>query len=1081
MNGLFSAVDLEVADTCDRPGFRLQRLELFNWGTFDARVWSLVLDGANGLLTGDIGSGKSTIVDAVTTLLMPAKRISYNKAAGADTRERTLRSYVLGHHKSERVEATGQSRPVGLRAPGSYSVLVGVFGNDGYDETVSLAQVFWVTEQNTGQPERFFAVADRELTISKDFADFGTDIPPFKRRLRNDGIRVHDSFPEYSRDFRRHLGIESDQALELFHQTVSMKSVGDLNDFVRTHMLERLDTERTINDLVEHFDDLTRAHSAVRQAREQLGALEPLLSDCDHYDALADQITNLEAERRAVPVWVAHAKSLLLDSRLSQLLGDIEANEIALGRQSAELSNLRDSLGRLELERAGIDNGRLAALAEEIRRAEAEQRRRRERAERYDELVTELGLEPVESPEQFSVRANALPALVEALRTRHATSEKSRSALDVADARLRERAGVLNEEIRSLRRRRSSIPASNLVLRERLCHDTGLTDVDVPFAGELISVRPDEAEWEGAAERVLHGFGVSLLVHDREYAAVSDWVDAHQLRSRFVYFRVSASTTGQPNDTPFASTQLLHKLELADSPFRTWLAHELESRADHECVESTEQFRRTPKAVTLAGQIKTRGGRHEKDDRFDIGDRSRYVLGWNNERKIDVLLTEAADLHREQSRIGLELTDVGYELTSLSKHESYAAELDRSRWDDIDWRTPVKQIAALQAEQSALESSVELAELSARITDTTTQIDAAENASDELKERLGGLRNQAEIVQDQIEDCAHILEAAEPDDSRWFDTIAARVASALDNAAAADREGRSVTALVTGEVEAAQKSQNQAASKAIGRMRDFRLAYPVETQEFDDSMAAADEYRTLQARLATDDLPRFEAKFKEYLNTNTIRDIAGFQARLNQERTTINERIDLINDSLIGIDYNPDRFIRLELNATTNIEVRQFRDDLRACTEGSLSGADSEQYSEQKFEQVRRLIERFRGRDEQSQQDRDWTRRVTDVRNWFVFSASERNRADESEYEHYNDSGGKSGGQKEKLAYTILAASLAYQFKLEWGPARSRTFRFVVIDEAFGRGSDASTRFALELFGRLGLQLLIVTPCRRST
>ena len=28
-----------------------------------------------------------------------------------------------------------------------------------------------------------------------------------------------------------------------------------------------------------------------------------------------------------------------------------------------------------------------------------------------------------------------------------------------------------------------------------------------------------------------------------------------------------------------------------------------------------------------------------------------------------------------------------------------------------------------------------------------------------------------------------------------------------------------------------------------------------------------------------------------------------------------------------------------------------------------------------------------------------------------------------------------------------------------------------------GRGSDASTRYALDLFRRLGLQLLVVTPC----
>jgi uncharacterized protein YPO0396 len=61
----------------------------------------------------------------------------------------------------------------------------------------------------------------------------------------------------------------------------------------------------------------------------------------------------------------------------------------------------------------------------------------------------------------------------------------------------------------------------------------------------------------------------------------------------------------------------------------------------------------------------------------------------------------------------------------------------------------------------------------------------------------------------------------------------------------------------------------------------------------------------------------------------------------------------------------------------------------------------------------------------------------------------------------------------------VLAASLAYQFGLEWGETRSRSFRLVVIDEAFGRGSDESAQYGLELFSRLNLQLLIVTPLQK--
>ncbi len=132
------------------------------------------------------------------------------------------------------------------------------------------------------------------------------------------------------------------------------------------------------------------------------------------------------------------------------------------------------------------------------------------------------------------------------------------------------------------------------------------------------------------------------------------------------------------------------------------------------------------------------------------------------------------------------------------------------------------------------------------------------------------------------------------------------------------------------------------------------------------------------------------------------------------------------------MDYNPGRYIRLEPQQTPNVDIRDFRADLLACTDGAVSGGTGDdQYSEQKFLQVKRIIERFKGREGLTDADQKWTRLVTDVRNWYTFTASERFREDDTEYETYADSGGKSGGQKEKLAYTILAASFVYQFKLE--------------------------------------------------
>lgn len=266
--------------------------------------------------------------------------------------------------------------------------------------------------------------------------------------------------------------------------------------------------------------------------------------------------------------------------------------------------------------------------------------------------------------------------------------------------------------------------------------------------------------------------------------------------------------------------------------------------------------------------------------------------------------------------------------------------------------------------------------------------------------------------------------------------------------------------------------------RCVRRMGEFRTAYPEESTELDESLASATEFRELHERVSRDDLPRFEAEFKRSLNQNTIHDVAMFSAQLNKQEQLIRERVGTINESLTSIDYNPERHIRLLPDRTPNLDVREFIAELKACTDRVVGEVD-EQYSEQKFLQVKRLVDRLRGREGFTEIDRAWTRRVTDVRNWFIFSASERWHSDDTEYENYADSGGKSGGQKEKLAYTILAASLAYQFKLDYGARKSRSFRFVVIDEAFGRGSEESTRYALRLFTKLGLQLMVVTPLQK--
>jgi uncharacterized protein YPO0396 len=1076
---------LDFAERDEKTGFRLENFELFNWGTFDRRVWRLTAQGENTLLTGDIGSGKSTLVDAIATLLVPPQRLAYNKAAGANARERTLRSYILGYFKSERSEAGMSAKAVALRDHNSYSVILANFKNEGFNQQHCLAQVFWIKDQQ-GQPARFYVVANRPLDIAHDFADFGPDIGDLRKRLRlSPGVELFDTFTAYAATFRRLFGIDNEQALELFNQTVSLKSVGDLTDFVREHMLEAFDGDQRIQALIHHFDDLNRAHEAVLKAKAQAAALVPIVEDCARFDELDREREALRVARDALKAWFARNKLALLDKRLAKLVAESE-------RLLARISGAEERRSQLQADRDGIKqaisaNGgdRIERLALDIRAASEERDRRRARLERYAHPADELGLPVPKDADGFARNRGELASLAEALAAREAELQNERTEHEVALRRARQEHGEIAKELDSLRQRRSNIPESQIAIRARLCTSLELPVGRLPFAGELLRVRSAETEWEGAAERLLRGFALSLLVPDEYYPKVAAWVDDNQLKGRLVYFR--ARPLVDAGNLELHPQSLVHKLEIKQSdPLEPWIEHELARRFDYACCQSMEQFHRERQALTRNGQTKGSGERHEKDDRSRLDDRSRYVLGWSNEAKIKALEFQAAELETAMRSSAAAIGDSQREQSALRDKLGSIRQLeDYADWVELDWQPLSLRVAALELEKRALESAGDqLKSLTASLSHVESELKANETALDEGRReqaRTDEKREQAEALR-QVS--ADIVGHASPE---WLadayprlETLAAELGT-LENLSveSCDNRERDLRDALQDRLDAEEKKLGRLREKISTAMQAYRGTWPLETRDVDASLEAAGAYRAMLAQLQADDLPRFERAFKELLNENTIREVANFQSQLNRERQSIRERIERINQSLTQIDYNPGRYIVLESQVSPDGEIKDFLADLKACTEGSLTGSSDEQYSEAKFLQVKSIIERFQGREGLSEIDHRWTQKVSDVRQYFVFSASERWREDDKEYEHYTDSGGKSGGQKEKLAYTVLAASLAYQFGLEWGAVKSRSFRFVMIDEAFGRGSDESARYGLELFKRLNLQLLVITPLQK--
>jgi uncharacterized protein YPO0396 len=1054
-------------------GFRLQRLEIYNWGTFNHHVWTLEPGGNTALLTGANGSGKSTLVDALLTLLVPHARRSYNQASGVEKRrERDERTYVRGAYGRVRDGESNAGVIQFLRGKDSYSVLLAVFANQRLGQCVTLAQVFWMQDDGL---KKFHVVALRPLSIADHFSVAG-DMADLRRRLKSLGAEVHDEFVRYSAHVCKLFGLRSDKALDLFNQVVSIKEIGGLNDFVRAHMLEKSDAQEKIAQLRENYENLTRAHDAILKAQQQMAQLQPLLDEAGQHQQLQVRIAETERCVELVPAYFAHRKLMLLERAIQQAGSELARAHSQRETLDARLSMLRGQERELYAAIANDQAGQhIQEIARDIERTDERLASRKKQAERYDDLARPLGLPLYGDEATFYTSIQQARDTLPQIEERLSTLVGVRDEQVQATARLERACQDLRDEIASLERRTSQIPSEDFGLRSRVAQALGIAEEELPFVGELLKVREDARNWEGAIERLLRGYGRQLLVAEALYRRISAYVDATDLRGRLVYQRVT-ERRALPSLDHLDRDALPHKLEIKpETPFYDWLQCDLVEHFDYICCETLDQFQRERRALTVNGQIKRGSALHEKDDRYALDDRKRYVLGWDNRGKIAALSDELSAHSAELEAARREIAHVEDEQRQRRTQQQLVRELLQfDSFAAIDWHADERLLRDLEAQRATLEASADsLKQLRDQLGAVTVQIAEADKQRSNALSAIARLDAEIARCERQREDCTARLDGVVAED---LDSYGARIE--------ADLKGKLVRLDTLADVQeqvrdsytrsaAAFRGQlNALAQSLIRRMDGYKRDYPEDTEDVDAAVESICEFQRMLDRIQREDLPRHARRFKDLLDEKVITSIAIFKGSLEKQVEEIKSAIFHLNESLRRIDYTPSTYIQLRDDPSRDREIQEFRHALRACLP-DVGQARSAEVNEASFQRIRALIERF-------EQEERWTQKVTDVRNWLEFSAEERYSEDHKPKNFYSDSAGKSGGQKAKLAYTILASAIAYQYGLDQDESRARSFRFVVVDEAFSKSDETNARYAMELFKQLNLQLLVVTPLDKT-
>lgn len=639
------------------------------------------------------------------------------------------------------------------------------------------------------------------------------------------------------------------------------------------------------------------------------------------------------------------------------------------------------------------------------------------------------------------------------------------------------------ETIKYLREHNNNISGRVSEIRDEIIGYIGATTDEIPFIGELISVKDKEREWESAIERILHNFALRLIVPEKYYRQVNDYVNNHNLRGRIVYHRYNGVETLR--DLEYRSVQdssLLNKIDFKpDAKYVDWIEDRLHAEFNYICVNTLEDFNHiNEKAVTKEGLIKSKGGKHEKDDRQEVNRREHYVLGWDNSAKIAALKKEYDNLCSQVTAKNNEIKEIDNKRKETEKRkEAFSRLLDFDKFEDIDWQSCSIRINEKKEQKKQLES-------------TNDRVKTLQEQLEGVKKSLTDIRDQNDKL---IGDKALLNNDYKETETRCSDNSNALVL--MDSVDVEEFETKNPDLLLVGLADLKprlQLMQNEISDKINTKQREkynkesdcgnkiSKFKNPSEeiTTKFrdwrsdvnslPDSIEFVSEYQRFLKRLNEEDLPGFEKRFNKYLHDTLTNHISVFRRFFIDWESSINKTIEQLNSYLKDIDFdvNPETYIQLASNKKHNVDINEFSkllNDAMPNQHEINSNVDGQRIH---FERrVLPLMQRLL--------DEQWRTKVMDVRGWLTYKAVEYYKADDMKHNTYESMGQLSGGEKAQLTYTILGSAIAYQFGLTKHGCDS-SFRFIAIDEAFRAQDEDKARYLISLCKQLHLQLLVVTP-----
>ena len=439
-------------------------------------------------------------------------------------------------------------------------------------------------------------------------------------------------------------------------------------------------------------------------SKNQLDELNPLVEEAKKFESIQSKLDQFQQERQALPYYFAsHKKEALVrqQSDFSRKLTESEAELKAVEFKLKSMNEQKLELVRLFSQDEAVRNLRGSDLI--LNQYEEKRKFAQKQGDHYAKLAKTLGLSTRPSLKEFSknlehckLARSSIEARLTELRNQHYLNKKEQE-------RVLKEIEILVSEVQSLKNRKNRLPMNMIQVRDELVQALGIPSSAVPFVAELMKVQ--DPEWEGAIEKLLHSFALRMLVPQDLYADVCKLLNHKNIGIRLVFQKIDEQLNVKlPALNQIESNKLFHKLEFRNkSPYIQWLKEQIIKNYDYSCVKELSVFQKQFKAITPQGLIKHGMSLNEKDDRFSIHDKNRFILGWDNQEKLDWLLKEIQARQKSHDKAAQSIQSTE---RLISRAESELGAIQAlCKIDDfstIDWQSIASEIDKMRKRQSTL-------------------------------------------------------------------------------------------------------------------------------------------------------------------------------------------------------------------------------------------------------------------------------------------------------------------------------------------------------------------------------------------